>query len=269
MPVNPATESTMDEFILYALGGGIGIALLAGPLGTFMVWRRMAYFGDTLAHSAILGVALGLLLQLDLNLSTILVCLLLAASLTLLHQSDRLSTDTLLGVLSHAALSIGLVALAVMEVRVDLMALLFGDILSIGPRELLWIWGGGAIILLTLWRIWHPLLSLTLDESLARVEGVAVERIKLLYMILIALVVALAMKIIGILLITALLIIPAASARFHARSPEQMAWMASGIGGVSAIAGILGSLQWDTPAAPTIVVVATLLFLLSQLRASR
>jgi zinc transport system permease protein len=254
----------MDDFLLRALLGGFGVALVAGPLGAFVVWRRMAYFGDALAHSGLLGVLLGAMLHVNPQLGVVLTCLLVALGLVLLQRRHGLAADTLLGILAHATLSLGLVALAFLEtVRVDLVGYLFGDILAITTADLYWIWGGGLLALGALAGLWRPLLAMTVHEDLARVEGVAVFPIRLAFMLLIALVVAVAMKVVGILLITALLIIPAAAARRFARSPEGMAALASLIGGAAVGLGLWASLRWDTPAGPSVVVAATALFALS------
>ncbi len=254
----------MDDFLLRALLGGFGVALAAGPLGAFVVWRRMAYFGDALAHSGLLGVLLGAMLHVNPQLGVVLTCLLVALGLVLLQRQHGLATDTLLGILAHATLSLGLVALALLEtVRVDLVGYLFGDILAITTADLYWIWGGGLLALGALAGLWRPLLAMTVHEDLARVEGVAVFPIRLAFMLLIALVVAVAMKVVGILLITSLLIIPAAAARRFAHSPEGMAALASLIGGAAVGLGLWTSLRWDTPAGPSVVVAATALFVLS------
>ena len=199
----------LDDFLMRAILGGIGVAVIAGPLGCFVVWRRMAYFGNALAHSALLGVGLGALLSLDLTLATVAVCLLLALLLVLLDQQRGLATDTILGILAHAALALGLVVLAFMEfLRVDLMAYLFGDVLAVTRRDLLWIWGGGALVLGALLALWSSLLRVTLDEELATAEGVPTRAVRLAFMLLMALAVAIGMKIVGILLIVAMLVIP-------------------------------------------------------------
>ena len=204
----------MDSFLLYALAAGLGIALLAGPLGSFVVWRKMAYFGDTLSHACLFGIALGILLQVDLTLAVVVCCLAMAMLLVIMSRNQQVATDTLLGILAHSALSLGLVTLSFMDnVRVDLMAYLFGDLLSVQPMDLLWIYGGGALVLLTLWRLWDPLLSMTISEELARVEGIRVDVLRCVLMLLIGLVIAVAMKFVGALIITSLLIIPAATAR--------------------------------------------------------
>jgi zinc transport system permease protein len=254
----------MDDFLLRALLAGLGVAAVAGPLGAFIVWRRMAYFGDTLAHSALLGVALGFLLGVEPTGTVIAVCLGLALLLVALQQQRGLATDTLLGIMSHGALSLGLVAISFLEtVRVDLMVYLFGDILAVTRTDLAWIWSGGAAALLGPVFLWRPLLAMTVHEELARVEGVPTGLVRLGFMVLVALVIATAMKIVGVLLITALLILPAAAARRLARSPEAMALGAAVAGCVAVAAGLAASLRWDTPAGPSIVLAAAFLFALS------
>ena len=254
----------MDDFLARALGGGLGVALAAGPLGAVIVWRRMAYFGDALSHSGLMGVMLGALLGVDLQWSVIATCVLVALALVLLQRRRALATDTLLGILAHTTLSLGLVGLAFLEtVRVDLVGYLFGDVLAISARDLYWIWGGGLLALAALAALWRPLLAMTVHEELAQVEGVAVFPARVAFMLLIAVVVAVAMKVVGILLITSLLIIPAATARRFARSPESMAILASLFGATAVGLGLWASLRWDTPAGPSVVVAAASLFVLS------
>ncbi len=251
----------LDDFLWRAMLGGIGVAIVAGPFGSFVVWRRLAYFGDTLAHSALLGVALGFLLHINLTVGIIAVCQLLALLLFFFQRQKRLASDTLLGILSHGALSIGLVAIAFMEtLRVDLISYLFGDILAITRGDIYWIFGGGALCLAALILLWRPMLSITVHEDLARVEGIPVDLVQAVFVSLIALIVAVMMKIVGLILVTSLLIIPAATARRFSRTPEAMATLASALGCVAVGGGLYGSLQWDTPAGPSIVVAATLLF---------
>jgi len=254
----------MDDFFWRALFGGIGVAMMAGPLGCFIVWRRMAYFGDTLAHSALFGIALGFLCGIQLHLSILMVSVTVALLLVALQQQKRLAMDTLLGILAHSTLSLGLVTLVFIQgLRIDLAAYLFGDLLAVTKADLYWIYGGGSVILLVLLRLWRPLLSITLHEELAQVEGVPVARTRLLFMLLVALVTTIAMKIVGVLLITSLLIIPPATAQAFSRSPEQMAVLASCLGSVAVVMGLGMSWQWDTPTTPSVVVAATLLFIIS------
>jgi zinc transport system permease protein len=256
--------ASMADFLLYALLAGLALALVAGPLGSFVVWRRMAYFGDTLSHAALLGVALGFLLDVSPAVAVTVGCLLLAVLLVTLQQRQPLASDTLLGILAPSTLSLGLVVLSFMhEVRIDLMAYLFGDLLAISPGDLAWILGGSAAVLVVLLAMWRPLLAITVHEELAKVEGLPVASLRLTLMLLIAVVIAVAMKIVGVLLITSLLIIPAAAAQRHARSPEQMALGASLLGMLAVCGGLALSWFKDTPAGPSIVVTAAALFLLS------
>ena len=260
----------MDDFMLRALLAGLAVALITGPLGTFVVWRRMAYFGDTLAHSALLGVSFGVLLQLNMNLAIALVCVLLALGLVMMQRQRQLATDTLLGILSHSALALGLVAISLAEtVRIDLMGYLFGDILAVGWSELAWIGGVSLSALLALLWLWRPLLATTVHEELAQVEGVNTGRSRLMFVLLLALVIAAAIKVVGILLITSLLIIPAATARRFAHTPEQMALLAGLLGLIAVGSGLYGSLQWDLPAGPAIALSAALLFFLSLMKRTR
>lgn len=254
----------LDDFFVRALIAGIGVALIAGPLGCFIVWRRLAYFGDTLAHAALLGVALSLLLNLNVIIAVFAISVLISLSLLALQKWADLSSDALLGLLSHASLAIGLVALALLSaVRIDLMGLLFGDILSVSVTDIVIIYGGGCFILAVLALIWRPLFAGTVNAELARAEGMKVDQANAIFMVLMALVIAISMKIVGVLLITALLIIPAAAARRFAFGPEMMAVIAAIIGALSAFLGLFSSLRWDTPSGPTIVVAALVLFLLS------
>lgn len=260
----------MDDFLLRALAGGVGVALAAGPLGCIVVWRRMAYFGGALSHSALLGVALGVMLSINLTLAILVFCLLLATLLVLLEHQRLLASDTLLGILAHATLALGLVAVSFMEnTRVDLMAYLFGDILAVDRGDLLLIWGLSLGALIGLSLLWRPLLAITVNEELAAVEGISVGRVKLIFVLLIAAVIAVGMKIVGILLIISLLIIPPAAARRLSATPEQMAVGASAVGVVSVLLGLYGSVEWDLPSGPAIVVAATGLFGLSLLTPKR
>lgn len=256
----------LDDFFVRALIAGVGVAVVAGPLGCFIVWRRLAYFGDTLSHSALLGVALALLFDTNITVAVFGVSAAVALSLMLLQRSATLSSDSLLGLLAHSSLALGLVVLAFMSwVRVDLMGFLFGDILAVSNTDIAMIYAGGLIVIVTLVLIWRSLFAATVNLDLAAAEGLNPTRANIIFMLLMALVIAIAMKIVGVLLITALLIIPAATARRFARGPEQMAILAAVIGATEVIVGLFGSLEWDTPSGPSIVVAALALFLLSLL----
>ncbi len=251
----------LDDFLTRAVIAGFGVAVATGPLGCFVVWRRMAYFGDTLAHSALLGVALGFLIGISPTAGTIVTGIMIALALVWLQGRRTWSSDTLLGLLSHSALACGLIAVTFMDgVRVDLMAYLFGDILAVTSADILWIWSGAALITAIIFVLWRSLVALTVNEETALAEGIAARPIQFAFVILIALTVALAMKVIGILLITALLIIPPATARQFSATPEHMAVGAILTGALAVAAGLYGSFSWDTPAGPSIVAAAAALF---------
>lgn len=254
----------MIELLLPSLLAGLSLTCLTGPLGTFVVWRRMSYFGDTLSHAALLGVAFGFLLNINLFYAIILVTLILAIGLLWLESQKQLPVDTLLGILAHSALSLGLVVISLMNnIRIDLMGYLFGDILSITMFDVYQIVICVVIIgLLLVWR-WNHFLFITVSEELAFSHGIDVPITKFILTILLALTIGIAMKFVGALIITALLIIPAATAKYYAKNPESMAIIAILIGMISIIGGILFSLCYDTPTGPSVVLSNTCLFFIS------
>lgn len=257
----PMTGTAMDEFLWRAGAAGLGLAVIAGPLGSFVVWRRLAFFGDALAHSALLGLALGFVLQVEPAIAIAVLCAAFALILTGLLSRAKLPPDTLLSIAAFTTLSLGLIALAFVEtLRVDLISYLFGDILSVTRGDVALVWGGALLALAVLVAIWRPLLAASVDEDLARVEGIDTGRVRLAFVLLLALVVALAMKIVGVLLVTALLVIPAAAARRFAQGPEAMAIYASIIGAVAVVGGLFASLKFDTPSGPSVVVAAAAIF---------
>jgi zinc transport system permease protein len=257
------TPMLTEPFILKGLLAGLIVALVAGIMGCFVVWRRMAYFGDSLAHSALLGVAFGIALGIDLNLSVIILCSFFALLLVWLQRKKLFATDTLLGILAHAALSVGVVTISILEQRIDLQGYLFGDILTVGDDQIWWLVIGGSFILFILILNWSSLVLMTIDEDLAQAENVSVSRLQILLMFLMTIMIAISIKIVGILLIASMLIIAPAASRQLSRSPEMMAVIASLIGVVSVVAGIYSSFQFDTPSGPTIVAALAVIFVVS------
>ena len=265
--INTTGIATMIELLLPPLFAGLAVALVSGPMGAFVVWRRMAFFGDTLAHGALLGAALGLALDISLYLAVVAVCLGLAGALTALQHQQQLASDTLLGIVAHTTLALGVIAISLQEgIQVDLFAYLFGDLLAVGWQDALALWAGAILILLLMLWQWRSLLSITVSEELAQVEGVAVQRTRLLLMLLLALLIAGAIRTVGVLLITSLLVIPAASARRLTHTPAQMAAVASVLGTLAVLAGLAVSWFANTPVGPSIVVAASSLFVLTLLR---
>ncbi len=256
----------LDDFLVRAALGAVGTALAAGLLGCFVVWRRMAYFGDATAHAAILGVALSLGFSVSIFAGVAGIALLMALSIFALSGKGY-AVDTVLGVLSHGALATGLVAVSLIPgARINLDAYLFGDVLTVSKTDLAIIWGGAALVALVLWRHWSALLTSTLNPDLAYAAGLNPRREQLVLTLLLAAVVAVSIKVVGALLITALLVIPAATARGLSRTPERMAVIAAILGVIAAIGGLEVSLYLDTPVGPSIVVVAAAMFALSTLR---
>jgi zinc transport system permease protein len=260
--ITPAHMSTtmLDDFLTRASLAGLGLSLATGPLGSFVVWRRMAYFGDATAHAAILGVALALATDLPVGFGIMVVALAMAVTVATLAAKGW-AMDTTLGVLAHSALAFGLVAVSfVPGVRTDLTAWLFGDILAVSSADLAFVWGGALVVLALLaWR-WQALLTATLNADLAHASGLNPDRERLVLTVALAIVVAVAIKVVGALLIAAMLIVPAAAARGLSRTPEAMAGLAIVIGAVSALGGLQLSLWQDTPAGPSIIVVAAVIF---------
>ena len=265
MTTQSAAAVMLDDFLWRAALAGTAVALAAGPLGCFVVWRRMAYFGDATAHDAILGVALSLGFSISVFIGVLITSL--ATAFMILSFSGRVFTvDTLLGVAAHGGLALGLVAVTFIPgVRVDLAAYLFGDILAVGHTDLLIISAGSAAILVALWLRWERLLLLTLNVDLAAARGIDTRRENMILTVMLAVLVAVAIKIVGALLITAMLIIPAAAARPISRTPEWMAVIAVTVGVLAVVAGLSGSFYWDMPTGPSIVTAATALFAVASL----
>ena len=255
-----------DDFIVRAFAAGIGLAFITGPLGCFIVWRRLSYFGDTIAHTALLGVVIAYALDFNIIIAVFVVSCLLALSLLFLQRRTNLPDDALLGLLAHSVLAIGLVLLSILSfIRIDLMGLLFGDILSVNVTDLLFVWIGGGIVLIVLILIWRPLFAGTVNLELAKAEGLNPDLANAIFTLLIASVIAISIKIVGILLITGLLIIPASASRNLSSTPIQMVIISSIIGVASVVLGIQTSMIWNTPTGPTILTITLGVFILTLL----
>ena len=251
-----------EDFLFRAFVAGIGLAIITGPFGCFIVWRRLSYFGDTLAHSALLGVVIAYALSFNIILSVFVISGLISLSLLYLQKKTFLPNDALLGLLAHSVLAVGLVLLGILSfIRIDLMGLLFGDILSVNVNDLLIIWIGGCVVLVLLILIWRPLFAGTVNLELAKAEGLNPEIANTIFTLLIAAVIAISIKIVGILLITGLLIIPASASRNLSSTPIQMAIIASIIGVISVILGLYSSLTWNSSTGPTILSISLLIFI--------
>ncbi len=256
-----------DDFFIRALIAGIGIALVTGPLGCFIIWRRLSFFGDTLSHSALLGVTLAFFFELNIAFSVFLISSAIALILLKLQKTTKLPGDALLGLLAHSSLAVGLVVIGFLTtIRFDIMGLLFGDILAVNEIDLLIIWIGGALILLILKYIWKPLFASTVNHELAEAEGMNPDKVNAIFTVLLAAIIAISIKIVGLLLITGMLIMPAAMARNVSNNPNQMVKL-SIIGGLlSVIIGLFSSLEINTPSGPSIITAALVLFCLTLIK---
>ena len=255
-----------DDFFYRALLVGVGVAIIAGPLGCFVIWRRLSYFGDTLSHAALLGVALAFLVEINFTLSVFIVSALVALFLIYLRAKTSLPSDALLGLLAHSVLALGIVVLGFMTwVRIDLLSLLFGDILAVSMYDIWLVFLGGSLVLGILVTIWRPLFADTVSHDLATAEGMNPQRARVIFTLLLALVISISIKVVGVLLITGLLIIPAATARNVSSGPVQMAIISTVVGVIAVVCGLFSSLQWDTSSGPTIIAAALVLFVLTLL----
>ena len=251
----------LDDFFIRALIAGIGIALVTGPLGCFIIWRRLSFFGDTLAHAALLGVTMAVFFEINIAFSVFLISSVVALILLKLQQTTKLPGDALLGLLAHSSLAVGLVVIGFLtSIRFDIMGLLFGDILAVNQNDLLLIWIGGALILLILKFIWRPLFASTVNYELAEAEGMKPDKFNAIFTVLMAAVIAISIKIVGLLLITGMLIMPAAMGRNLSNNPQQMVILSVIAGLLSVIIGLFSSLQFNTPSGPSIITAALILF---------
>ena len=259
-----------DDFFIRALIAGIGIALVTGPIGCFIIWRRLSFFGDTLSHSALLGVTIGFFFDINVAFSVFLISSAIALILLKLQKTTKLPGDALLGLLAHSSLAVGLVVISFLSsIRFDIMGLLFGDILAVNEIDLLIIWLGGALILLILKIIWKPLFASTVNNELAEAEGMNPERANAIFTILLAAIIAISIKIVGLLLITGMLIMPAAMSRNISNNPQQMVRLSVVGGLLSVLIGLFSSLQFNSPSGPSIITAALILFSFTLIKIKR
>ena len=257
----------LNDFFIRALVAGIGIALVTGPCGCFIIWRRFSFFAGTLAHSALLGVTMAVFFEINIAFAVFLISASLAIILLQLQKKTKLPNDALLGLLAHASLAVGLVILGFLSsIRFDIMGLLFGDILAVSQIDLLFIWIGGALILIILKIIWKPLFASTVNYELAEAEGMKPDRANAIFTILMAAIIAISIKIVGLLLITGMLIIPAAMARNISNNPQQMVFLSVVGGLLSVVVGLFSSLEFNTPSGPSIITAASIFFCFSLIK---
>ena len=244
----------IEPFLLRALAAGVGLAVIAAPLGAILVWNRMAYFGETVAQASLVGVALGLLLNIDVTASVIITTLAVASLLIVLGRQKLVPLDAILGLTHHGTLALGVIATAVIAgPSVDLMGYLFGDVFAVTSGDLWLIYGGGAVVLGVMAWLWQPLLRVAVHEELASAEGVPSRRVRAAFIVVLALTIAIAMKIVGVLLAIAFLIVPIVAARPFAATPEGLVLTAALVGAMSVALGLTLSANVDAPGGPSIV----------------
>ena len=250
-------------FIINAVIGGLSVAIISGILGSFVLWKNMAYFGDALSHSALLGVTLGVLLHINLSIAVILIAIVFAIVFN--HNRFRYSNDTALGIISYSALALAIVLSSYSKIKMDLMGYLFGDILDIDNKDIYCLVIYAIVIVIWLYYNWSKLIMFSISEDLLQSEGVNVKRLKLSLALILALFIAISFKIIGVLLITAMLIIPAASALSISHTPLQMVLYAIFIGCISIIGGIVLAIIFNLPTGPTIILTSLSCFIFTNI----
>jgi zinc transport system permease protein len=263
-PARIAMTDLLDDFLWRAVFAGLIMVAIAAPMGCLMVWQRLAFLGDTLGHAAVMGVGIGLLLQVKPIFGVLVVALVLVFSLSRVNSFNNALSETTLAIISHTGLAGGIILVSLLPApTVNLESILFGDLLATTVSDLLSLLLTTVLLLLILWRYWGSFVAVSVSREIAQAEGIEVRRVQFLIYIMIALLVAVMMKVMGVLLIAAMLVIPTASARLFSRSPEQMVYF-SGLYGLAALGGgITGSFHFDWQTGPAIVVSATLLLLLT------
>lgn len=259
-----------DPFVWRAFFAAVGLAVVAAPLGCIVVWRRMSYVGETLSQAGLLGVALGLAANVNLTLAVVLAALAAAGTLTLLARQKMVPLDSALGLMHHATLALGIAAISLVKgPGIDLMSYLFGDVFAVTRTDLVWIYVGGAMVMVATLYLWKPLVRLSLHEDLATAEGINPRFSRAAFDFLLAVVIAVAMKIVGVLLVMAFLVVPAVAARPLSATPERMAALAAAAAILGVILGLWLSLSTDVPGGPAIVIALCTIAAISLLAGSR
>lgn len=255
-----------EPFFVRALLAGLLLAIATATVGVFVVMRKMSFFGDAVAHFAFTGIALGFLLGIDPIVAAVMFSVLVALGIGFLEHRSALSSDTTIGVFFAASIAFGVFLIGLLKgYRPDLFQYLFGDILAITTNDLITAGMLVAVVLLLMFFAWSPLLAATLNRDLAKVYGIKVQRWEYVLLTLLAIVTAISIKTVGILLVTAMLIVPAAAAKNIARSTKSLWLITVALSLVSVVVGLLGSYYWNTASGPTIVLVSVLGFIFSLL----
>ena len=256
----------LDDFLVRSILAGLMMVSIAAPMGCLMVWQRLAFLSDTLGHAAVLGVGIGLLLEVNPMFGVLAVVILIVFSLSQVANFNNALSETTLAIISHTGLAGGLILLGALPSNsVSLEAILFGDLLATTRSDLLMILVTTLILLVLLIRHWRPFVALSVSREIAQAEGISVRKEQFLMYMMIALLVAVLMKVMGVLLIAAMLVIPTTSARLLSQNPEQMVWFSAAFGILSLAGGITGSFQFDWQTGPSIVLSATIFLVVTLL----
>lgn len=248
------------EILAPALLIGSLLSLLAAPLGCLVLWRRMAFFADTLAHSALLGLTLAFLLKLPIWVGLLCVTLLIVLLLWYAND-DRLPNDALLSGIAATLLALGLILISYFdELKSSMAAFLFGDLLTLSWEQAPYYVSICLVALFFLYKIWSAQLKLSIQPDIAVIEGVNIKRHKLWFMLLLACFCTVALQAVGSLLISSLLILPALSARLISQSPIQMVVSAIIISQVCFFTGIASSVYFDVASGLAIILILGMLF---------
>ena len=254
----------LDDFLVRSVIAGLIMVVIAAPMGCLMVWQRLAFLSDTLGHAAVMGVGLGLLLEVTPVFGVLAVALLIVFSLNRVNSFNSALSETTLAIISHTGLAGGIILVGLLPAQsVNLEAILFGDLLATTSADLTRLLITTVVLLLLLLHHWRSFVAVSVSREIAQAEGIEVRKVQFLMYIMIALLVAVMMKVMGVLLIAAMLVIPTTSARLFSRSPEQMVAVSALYGLGALVGGISSSFQFDWQTGPAIVVSATMLLLVT------
>lgn len=252
------------QFVFIPWACALLSAITAAPLGSIIAWRRLIYFGEALAHSAWLGIALALYFHLPIYLGIWAITALLILLLYLIKRSSHADGNNILGTLSHFMLALGVIALSKMEnIRTDLFSYLFGDILNTNSADLALISIVCLFTLAIMYSLWQPLILLTINEDIARTEKPHIHRYEGIFLLLLGLFAGIMIQLLGLLLVMAFLIIPIQTTNRFAHTPEQCILWAAMISAITATLGIIIAYLWDFPVAPSIVSISGICYFLA------
>ena len=257
------TENIFDPLLLKLFFAGFGIAISAAVIGVFVLWKKMAYFSDAISHATIFGLAFAAIIEVmpiyGVIFCSIIFCLLM---FYLAHQKFY-SNDVVIGISSYILLALGLILIAVFSVNVNLHLYLFGDLLVINNSDIFLIYFSLIIVLIAVFCGYKKMLMICINDDLAKISGIKTDKIQLQFLLLLAFLVAILVKIIGILLITSMLVMPAAIARIYAKNPLAMIILSIIFAIISVALGIISAFIFDLPIAAAIISLMAVILIFS------